>query len=131
MACKETCKLCPRLIISQSVSFTDGNLVINIPAGTYNDGCKYCIVVAQSIPTATTINAPVYITVGSGTELYSLTNRCCVQVTACAMRTRTKYSTIVVTSASGGTFKLLGKPACAPSNNLSGLDGGSGTATTE
>lgn len=131
MTCKETCKLCPHLIISQSVDFTDGNLVINLPAGTYNNGREYCIVVAQSIPTTATISAPVYITVGSGTELYSLTNKCCVQVTACAMRTRTKYSTVVVTSASGGTFKLLGKPACAPSNNLSGLNGGSETAIAE
>lgn len=60
MACKNTCKLCDRLIISQSITFTGGNLVINLPAGSYNNNCKYCIVLAQAIPTTTTIGAPVY-----------------------------------------------------------------------
>ena len=63
MSCKSVCKLCDNLIISQAVAFTGGNLEINIPAGSYKNGEKYCIVVAQTIPTATTINAPVYITI--------------------------------------------------------------------
>lgn len=59
MACKNVCKLCPNLIISQAVTFTAGTgLIINLPAGNYNDNQKYCIVVAQSIPAATTITAP-------------------------------------------------------------------------
>lgn len=129
MACKNVCKLCPNLIISQAVTFTAGTgLIINLPAGNYNDNQKYCIVVAQSIPAATTITAPVFVTIGAGTEQYPLIDSCCAQVTACAIRTRTKYATIVATTATGGAFKLLGKPACAPSNNLSGLDGGT-TAT--
>lgn len=123
MACQNVCKLCPRLILSQAVTFTGGNLVINIPAGTYNSGCKYCIVVAQSIPTTTTISAPVYITIGAGTELYPLTKCNCAQVTACGIRTRTKYSTVVSTSATGGSFRLLGRPACSPDNSLTGIDG--------
>ena len=75
MACRDTCRLCDRLIISESVTFTAPNLIINIPAGSYSDGCKYCIVVAQTIPAATTITAPVFITIGDGTELYPL-NKC-------------------------------------------------------
>ena len=47
MGCKSSCKLCDKLVISQSVDFSGGNLIINIPAGSYNDGCKYCIVIAQ------------------------------------------------------------------------------------
>lgn len=129
MACKETCKLCPNLIISQSVTFTAGTgLIINIPAGTYNDGCKYCIVVAQTIPTDTTISAPVYITIGSGTDRYPLINKCCAQVTACAMRTRTKYATVVMTNSTGGSFKLLGRPACAPNTDLASINGGATAA---
>lgn len=128
MACSEISKLCSNFVISQAVTFTGGNLIINLPAGTYGNGKKYCLVIAQSIPAAATINAPVYITIGTGADLYPLTTRCCTQVTACAMRSRTKYSTIVVTSAASGTFKLLGKPACTPSNNLSGLNGGGTTA---
>lgn len=123
MACKPVCKLCDRLVISQAVTFDGTNLIINLPAGSYNDGCKYCIVVAQAIPAATTINAPVVITIGAGTVLYPLTNRCCAQVTACAIRTRTRYSTCVSTNATGGSFKLLGKPCCSPNNALTSIDG--------
>ena len=65
MSCKPVCKLCDNLVISQAVAFTGGNLEINLPAGSYKNREKYCIVVAQTIPTATTINAPVYITIGS------------------------------------------------------------------
>lgn len=123
MACKPVCKLCNRLIISQSVTFTGGNLVINLPAGSYQNGEKYCIVVAQAIPDTATINAPVVITIGTGTALYPLTNRCCAQVTACGIRTRTRYSTVVSTSGTGGAFKLLGNAAPCPSNNLTAIDG--------
>lgn len=123
MACKPVCKLCDRLVISQAVTFTGGNLVINLPAGAYRNGCKYCIVVAQSIPNATTINAPVVVTIGTGTELYRLTNRCCAQLTACAIRTRTRYSTVVATSGTGGTFKLLGSACPCPTNNLPSING--------
>lgn len=123
MACKPVCKLCDRLVISQAVTFTGGNLVVNLPAGSYMRGDKYCIVVAQTIPAATTINAPVVITIGEGTELYPLTNRCCAPVTACGIRTRTRYSTVVSTSATGGTFRLLGRASCAPDNSLSAIDG--------
>ncbi|MDE6833919.1 MAG: hypothetical protein K2J39_06730 [Ruminococcus sp.] len=47
MACKSVCRLMRQ---------------------AYNkSGCKYCIVIAQKIPTTTTINAPVVITIGTGT----------------------------------------------------------------
>lgn len=123
MACKTVCKLCPRLILSQAVTFADGNLLVNLPVGRYQARQKYCIVVAQTIPADTTINAPVYVTIGDGTELYPL-NKCdCAQVTACALRTRTKYSACVVTTPTGGSFRLLGRPACSPDNTLAAVDG--------
>lgn len=128
MACKPVCKLCNKLVISSAVTFTGGNLVINLPDGNYGNGCKYCIVVAQTIPAATTINAPVYITIGAGTTLYPL-NKCnCAQATACSIRTRTKYSTIVHTTPTGGSFRLCGKLPCAPSNNLGSLPAPAATA---
>lgn len=123
MACKPVCKLCDRLVISQAVTFTGGNLIINLPAGNYRDRCKYCIVVAQTIPNTTTINALVFVTIGTGTQLYPLTNRCCAQVTACGIRTRTRYSTVVSTSGVGGTFKLLGSACPCPTNNLPSING--------
>lgn len=123
MACKNTCKLCDKLVLSQSIAFTGGNLVVNLPAGSYNNNCKYCIILAQSIPTTTTIGAPVVFTIGTGTELYPLVNKCCRPVTACGVRTRTKYSVCVETTATGATFKMLGNPACQPNNNLPAVDG--------
>lgn len=123
MSCKNTCKLCDRLIISQAVTFAADTLTINLPAGAYQDGCKYCIVVAQAIPAATTINAAVVVTIGDGTEEYPLLGCDCAQLTACSIRTRTRYATKVVTTPTGGSFKLLGRAACAPNNNLVSIDG--------
>lgn len=121
--CGQTQRLCDRLIISQAVTFSAGTLTINLPAGSYANGCKYCIVVAQAIPAATTINAPVVVTIGDGTEEYPLTNQCCAQLTACSIRTRTKYPVVVATDATGGTFKVVGRVACAPNNALPAIDG--------
>ena len=124
MACKNVCRLCDNLIISTAVTFTAGTgLIITIPEGSYADGQKYCIVVAQAIPTTTTISAPVFIQIGAGTVLYPLDKCDCTQATACNIRTRTKYSTRVETTATGGIFKLLGKVCCAPNNNLTAIDG--------
>ena len=123
MACKPVCKLCDKLVLSQSVTFAGGNLVINLPAGSYGNGCKYCIVVAQSIPDTVTRNAPVVITIGAGAEQYPLTNRCCAQVTQKSINSRTRYSTVVSTSATGGTFKLLGNACPCPTNNLRSING--------
>lgn len=131
MSCKNICRLCDHFLISSSVTFDGTSLVINLPAGSYRNGGKYCIVVGQTIPAATTITAPVVVTIGTGTEEYPLVNRCCAQVTACALRTRTIYSTVVSTSATGGTFKLLGKPCCAPNNNLAAIDGTAPAAAGE
>lgn len=123
MSCKPVCTLCDRLVISQAVTFAGGTLTVNIPAGSYANGEKYCIVIAQTIPAAATITAPVVVTIGAGTEEYPLTGKNCAQVTACALRTRTRYSVVVSTSATGGTFKMLGRGCCAPSNALAAIDG--------
>lgn len=123
MACRNVCKLCDKLVISQAVTFAGGVLTINIPAGSYADGCKYCIVVAQTIPETATITAPVVITIGDGTVTYPLTGCDCAQLIACQIRTRTRYAVRVATTATGGTFKLLGRAACAPSNALTAIDG--------
>ncbi len=124
MSCKNVCKLCDKLIISTAVTFTAGTgLIITIPGGSYSDNCKYCIVVAQNIPATTTINAPVFIQIGTGTQLYPV-NKCdCTQLAACGIRTRTKYSMCVETTPTSGTFKLLGKSCCQPNNNLRSING--------
>lgn len=124
MACENVCKLCNKLIISDAVTYTaaTNSLTIDIPAGTYYKGQKYCIVVAQAIPDTTTINALVYVSIGGDTTtLYPLVRCNCTQVTACSMRTRTKYSTVVVTDSASGSFKLLGDVPCSPNNALASL----------
>lgn len=123
MACRNVCRLCDHLAISTAVAFTDGNLVITLPADSFQNGEKVCIVIAQTIPEETTINAPVVIQIGEGTEQYPLTTRCCAQVSACGVRTRTRYATRVITSATGATFRLLGNPSCTPNYNLQSING--------
>ncbi len=122
MACKASCKLCDKIRISQSVTFADDTLLIDLPAGSYGNGCKYCIVIAQTIPDTVTINAPVAFTIGGDTATTYPFVRCdCSQVTACAVRTRTRYSTIVSTNATGGVFKSMGGLSCSPNNQLTSL----------
>lgn len=126
MACKPSCKLCDNLIISQSVTVVtvDGvdTLVIDLPSRFYGDGCKYCIVIAQAIPDTATINMPVAFSIGGSTETVYPFVRCdCSQITACGIRTRTRYSTRVSTNAVGGVFKSLGGISCCPNNNLASL----------
>jgi hypothetical protein len=134
MACKPSCKLCDNLIISQSVTIVtiDGTdtLVIDLPARSYNDGGKYCIIIAQTIPTTATITTPVAFSIGGNTTtVYPFVKCDCSQVTACAIRNRTRYSTRVSTNAVGGVFKSLGGLSCCPNNNLASLPV-STTATT-
>ena len=127
MSCNRNCnRLCPNLIISTAVTLTTvsgtDTLLINIPEGTYKNGCKYCIVVAQNVPTTVPIGTPVAVSIGGDTAtVYPMTNRCCAQVTACAIRTRTRYPVCVSTSATGGTFKVLSGLSCAPNNALASL----------
>lgn len=131
MACKASCRLCDKIRISQSVTFTDDTLLIDLPAGNYEDGNKYCIVIAQAIPDTATINAPVAFTIGGVTATTYPFVRCdCSQVTACAIRTRTRYSTVVSTNATSGVFKSLGGLSCAPNNQLASIPAPAATPAT-
>lgn len=126
MSCKNVCQLCNKLVISQAVTVVtvDGTdtLVIDLPIRNYGDGCKYCIIVAQTIPATATINQPVAFSIGGDTTtVFPFTTKCCDQVVACQIRTRTKYSTCVNTSATGGVFRAIGNLPCCPSNNLLSL----------
>lgn len=123
MKCNRSCQLCPNLIISEDVTFAAGVLTINLPAGAYNNCEKYCIIIAQTIPADTTLTAEVVITIGEGTEVYPLVDRCCAPVQACSINTRTRYPVRVVTDATGGTFKLLCDIGCRRNNALRSIDG--------
>lgn len=113
MACSNVGAICDNIIFSDAVTFTAPNLIINIPAGSYANGKKYCIVIAQEIPVTTTIAANVVISIGGDTAtLYPLVNCNCTNVTACQLSTRTRYATKVRTNIQSGVFQLLGKINC-------------------
>lgn len=119
--CKNVCRLCDCLVISESVLFdpTTNSLDITIPDNSYRNCDIVCIVVAQTIPTSTTINALVNIVVG-GTR-FPLIKCNCTQATACEIQTRTKYKTRVVTNTVSGSFRLQGKIYCTRPTNLETL----------
>lgn len=118
MSCTNYNKICKRLVISTSVTFTDNTLIINIPQNNYGDKQKYCIVVAQNLPDTTTITAPVVITIGSDTTTtYPLVYCDGTAVSACSINTRTRYSTIVRTDVTGGVFTLTKKLPCSHCSN--------------
>lgn len=127
--CNKNCRICNRLVISNSVTIvtvggTD-TLVIDLPAtatSTYLNGCKYCIVIAQAIPTTATIAMPVAFSIGGDTTtVYPFVGCNCAQITACAIQTRTKYPVCVATTAIGGSFKSLRRLNCYPMNVLASL----------
>lgn len=116
--CNNVCRICDNLVISESVLFdpTSNSLDITIPNNGYRNCDVVCIVVAQTIPASTTINALVNIVVG-GTR-FPLIKTNCTQATACEIQTRTKYKTRVLTNTVSGTFRLQGKICCARPSNL-------------
>lgn len=109
MSCRsnECGRLCPRFTTSTTITLTAGTLVINVPDTiSYQDGCKYCIALAQNIPTGTPIDAPVVVTIGAGTTQFPLLSRCGGQVLAAQLATRTRYPVRVSTTATGGSFTV-------------------------
>ena len=117
------CRLCPNMIFSTAVTVVtiDGTdtLVIDVPAGIYRDKCKYCLAIIQTIPTTATINMPVAISIGGDTTtVYPIVNCDCSQVTACGIRTRTKYALCLSTSATSAVFRTLRKLSCYPQETL-------------
>ena len=117
------CRLCPNIVISTAVTVItiDGTdtLVIDVPAGFYPDCRRVCLVVAQTIPATATITMPVAISIGGDTTtVYPLVNCDCSQVTACAIRTRTKYGLRISTSATSAVFRTINKLNCYPQETL-------------
>lgn len=121
--CNNNCKICNRIIISDSVSVVSvagvATLVIDLPATTaggaepYLNRCKYCIVVAQTVPDAATIRMPVAFSIGGvTTTVYPFLNCNGTQVTACAISARTRYPAVVLTDVTGGVFRSIRNLNC-------------------
>jgi len=123
-------RVCPHMLYTDGVTFVDDTLTLNIelPEGVASlpNRSRWCVVVKDTIPDTVTRNAPVVITLGGGTVQYPLVNRCGVQVTERAIDTRTRYAVEVVTSAAGGSFRLLGRTCPDHVSVLAAIDGTEG-----
>ena len=114
--CINNCKICSKLIFSNAINFdtTTNTLIVDLPQRNYNNCECYCIVLVQSIPLSTTINAPVVFSIGGATQ-YSFLNCDCTPIYASQIRTRRKYKVRVNTVVNDGVFKYIGD-CCLPNN---------------
>lgn len=109
--CIRECKLCNKLILSTAINYdaTTDTIIVDLPANSYKNNCKFCIVLAQAIPTSATINSTVVFSIGGGATRYPFVNCDCTPVYACQIRTRRIYPTRVNTAVNSGVFKYIGR----------------------
>ena len=120
--CNNSCNECSRKVFSDSVSVvtvdTVATLVVDVPAQTFSNNQRGCLVLTQTIPTTATIAMPVAVSIGGDTTtVYPVVSCDCSPVTACQLRTRRRYPFVVRVSGTAGTFKILKNLSCAPCNN--------------
>lgn len=116
MNCNNCCKpnrLCSHYIISNSVTVVtvDGTdtLLIDIPARTYGNCQKYCIVVRTLPATGVMTNMPVAISIGGNTTtVYPLIcGRTGLQAVGCQVNGRSVIKVCVRTNATSGVFRAF------------------------
>ena len=112
------CLLCRRFVGSTSVAVAGTNLVVNIPAASYNNGTRICLGILQELPDTATINMPVVITIGTDTTQYSLVKCDGNSVTASNISFRGLYKLKVQTNSTSAVFRVLNGLCCSPNNNL-------------
>lgn len=114
MFCNTSCKICPNLVPTTSVTTVtvDGvdTLVYNISTaniGALTNGRRICLVIAQPVPTTTPIGTPVAISLdGVTTTVYPLVQCNGIQTVASQISARHKYKTTIVTNGVTGSFVL-------------------------
>ena len=121
--CQNVKHLCCNTVISNTITYAENVLTINIPAGSYNNCEIYNLIVAQNIPTDTTIGSLVVITIGDGAVTYPLLRCNGAQATVYNIAPRTRYRVKVVTNTTGGSFQMLGKSCCTHAQTLPAIDG--------
>lgn len=119
MECIRNCRLCDKLILSTAINYDSATnqVIVALPANAYANCQKYCIVLAQSLPTAARINAQVVFSVGNNPTRYPFVNCDCTPIYASQIRTRRVYNTRVNTAVNAGVFKYIGK-CCLPSSAI-------------
>ena len=125
------CRLCDKLILSTAINFdsTANQVIVALPANCYGNCQKFCIVLAQSIPTTATINSQVVFTIGTNPTRYPFLNKDCTPIYASQIKTRRVYQTRVNTAINSGIFKYIGK-CCLPSSAVTVTNSLPTTATT-
>ena len=110
MGCMKNCKLCDNLVLSTAINYdaTTDRVLVALPANVFENCKRYCIVLAQVLPPAATINSQVFFTVGTNPTQYPFLNRGCTPIYATQVRTRRIYPTKVNTSINVGVFKYIG-----------------------
>lgn len=121
--CIQNCRLCDKLILSTAINFDSENnqVVVALPENSYGNCQKYCIVLAQNIPTSATINSQVVFSIGSNATRYAFVNKDCTPIFASQIRTRRIYPTRVNTAVNTGVFKYIGS-CCLPSNAITTIN---------
>lgn len=111
MECIRNCKLCDKFILSTAINYSasTNTVIVGLPNNAYSNNCKYCIVLAQSIPTSATISSRVVFTIGTDPTQYPFVNCDCTPIYASQLRTRRIYPTRVNTAVGTGVFKYVGK----------------------
>lgn len=104
MRCRQG-KLCNNFILSDSVTVVGTSLVVNVLNVPCNRGC---LVIAQTVPAAATVDMPVFITIGSDTTQYPLVDKCGVQVSAGRLCVRYRYPFKFITANTQSIFKICG-----------------------
>lgn len=117
MRCKKG-KLCENFVLSTTVTVVGTSLVVNIPSLPCTRGC---LVIAQTIPAAATVNMPVVITVGTDTTQYPLVDRCGVQLSAGRLDIRNRYPFRFISANTSSIFKICS--ARCPYNVAPGIPG--------
>lgn len=115
-------RLCNRFTTTDGITFVGGTLVVNLPEGSYNNGERYCIVIADARPAGILAGAPVVFTIGGGAVQYPLLDRCGVQATERIITPRSMFGVILKTTATGGSFYIPKYRACNP-NVLESVNG--------
>ena len=106
-------RLCSHYIISDSVTVVTvggvDTLLIDLPAGTYGNCEKYCIIVRTLPATGVMVNMPVAISIGGNTTtVYPLVcGKTGLQAVGCQVNGRSCIKVCVRTNASTGVFRAF------------------------
>lgn len=115
MKCKKG-KFCNNFVFSESVTVDTDTLVVNVSSIPSPCGC---LAITQVIPDTATVNMPVVVTIGEGTEQYPLIDKCGVQLSAGRLDIRRRYQYRYISANTTSIIKLYGTRC--PYNTMPGV----------